>query len=343
MPVSLKYDVKRFVAAALAAGAFWVTATPLGQAARVCDVRFSSVEAALDQGLNAYRGGNYGIAATALTCAAERGSFLARFHLARLYSDSASLLTDHSQAYELYKRIVDDHADKIDVDDDGRAPYVGKALTAFAGYWLRGLPQIGVAANPEQAAFYLQQAATFFREPDAQFELAKLYMKGVGVPEDLKKGLNWLAVLIQDGHTGAQAYFAELLWRGEVVQKDEQRALALSTIAVEYAPPHDRLWIETVYQQIRCGASPDVRRKAEELTHIFRSLYTQRGSGDIQERSEIGQTPPRICAGGEIIDMPKRESRAPQVSQSAPASVVAPIGTKPPADGFVGVGQTVRP
>jgi uncharacterized protein len=318
-------SVARVAAAILAAGVLFATGTD-ARAARACEVRFVSTDAALEQGLNAYRAGYFGVAATALACAAENGSFLAQYHLAHLYANSANPLADHKRAYDLYRRIVDDHAATIDVDDDGRAPYVGKALTAFAGYWLRGLPEIGLQANSEQAAYYFQQAATFFRDPDGQFELAKLYITGDGVPEDHKKALNWLAVLTQDAHAGAQAFFAELLWRGKVVTKDEQRALALITVAVENAPAHERLWIETIYQQIFCGTTAASRGEADALTRSFRNLYAPRDRSEAPDRpEEMAQAPPRTCADGRSVELPKRGDRRASTIPGASADGVVDV------------------
>ena len=65
--------------------------------------------------------------------------------------------------------------------------------------------------------------------------------------------MHYLSVLTEEGYPGAQALLAELLWRGRYVKKDERRALALITMAVENAPEHERIWIEDIYQNIFCG------------------------------------------------------------------------------------------
>jgi hypothetical protein len=288
-------------------------------AKRVCDVAFITPDAALEQGLGAYQAGFFSIALPALTCAADQGLFLAQFHLARLYADSSSTLTDHRRAYELYREIVEKHASSIDVDDDDRAPYVGRAITSYAAYWLRGLPEAGVRPNPEYAAFLLQQAATFFRNADAQFELAKLYLKGEGVPEDRKKALHWLKILTDDAHAGAQAFFADLLWRGKIVPKEEKKALALITIAVENAPAHERIWIEDIYRSIYCGTATGARQQADGLIASFRRLYSAPRSAVPAERFGLGISPTLTCEGGEVIDVPRQRGRDERSSLS-PAS-----------------------
>ena len=104
-------------------------------------------EAAFEQGLGAYKAGYYEMAIPALEEAADQGhrarQFFAEFYLARIYSDNASAHTDHAKAYMLFRKLADENAD-IDPDDDQRAPFVAKALTALAGYSARGVAEIGV-------------------------------------------------------------------------------------------------------------------------------------------------------------------------------------------------------
>ncbi len=185
---------------------------------------FSSAREALKQGVSAYQGGYYEIAIPALEYAADHSEFLGTYYLARIYSDNTGAYTDHAKAYQLYERIVDEHID-ADPDDDPRAPYVGKALTALAGYVRRGLPEIGLKADPERAVFYLKNASTTFNDEDAQYELAKLQLKGEGIETNVPLGRHWLSILSQNGHAGAQAFFADLLWRGKHVEADPSARL----------------------------------------------------------------------------------------------------------------------
>lgn len=273
-------------------------------------ISFVSPQAAYDQGLGAYRAGYYQIALPALQFAAEHKIFLAQYLLAQIYADNQGAMTDHAKAYRQFLQIVEEHAAKIDVDDDERAPYVGKALTALARYVYRGLPEIGLESNAERSAEFLEEAATFFRENDAQFELAKLYLKGDGVPEDRRRALHWLSTLTQEGHVGAQAFLADLLWHGKILQKDEKRALALITVAVENAPPHERIWIEDIYQRIFCGAVPGVRQQADGLVASYRQLYVPRAGIDAGARISGEGFPSRSCGNGETLPLLQRERRA---------------------------------
>ena len=203
-------------------------------------IKFRSADDALDQGLSAYNGGYYELAIPALEFAAASNHFLAQYYLALIFADNATAHTDHAKAYILFQRIANEHAE-ADPEDDQRAKYVAKALTVLAGYLQRGLPEIGLKADAHRAAEYLNHAAVFFNHPDAQFELAKLHLASDENASDIAQAKHWLSRLSQSGHAGAQAFLADLLWRGKFMERDGVRALALIAVAVENAPPADRV------------------------------------------------------------------------------------------------------
>jgi len=223
---------------------------------------FSSPSDAQQQGISAYKGGYYELAIPALEFAASHNMFLAQYYLGKLYADNNSPHTDHPKAYILFQTIANNYAN-ADPEDRTKAPYVAHSLTALAGYLMRGLPEIAVKSDATRAAEYLRHAALFFNDEDAQFELAKLHLRGEGVKSDVARGKHWLAILAQKGHAGAQAFLADLYWRGLYVRKDPVRALALISVALKNTPPKDRVWIEDVYQNIYCGASKGVRKQVE--------------------------------------------------------------------------------
>ncbi len=293
MPISNR-TVSSFVAFAfLFAGAVCASAAP---------AKYSSAQDALDQGIGAYNGGYYEIAEPALKYAAEARQFLAPYYLARIYSDNNGPLTDHAKAYELYLKIAKEHTE-VDPDDDQRAPYVAKAMTQIAGYWMQGLPEVGLKANSRIAAEYLREAAQFFRDEDAQFELAKLYLHGDGIQSDVPYAKHWLSVLSQKGHAGAQAFLADLLWRGKFMEPDPVRALALISVAVANAPPYERVWIEDIYQDIYCGAAQGIRKQATGIVADWRTRYGRKP--DMRDRSGPGVLNAqaiRPCGNGEAAD-----------------------------------------
>lgn len=314
-----------------------VLATAAGPAAARDALRFVSPEAAVEQGRGAYRGGMFTMAEKALSFAAQRGSLLGRYYLARLYADPNTSFTSHPKAYELYSGIVKEFAARIDVDDDPNARYVGKSLTALAGYTLRGVPELHIAPNPERAASYLQEAATFFRDQDAEFELAKLYLTGEGVEINRRQATSRLSTLSKSGHPGAQAFLADLYWRGKIVPRDESQALALITLAVENAPAHDRIWIEDTYSSIFCGMSAGVRQQAESLIASFRHRYAPRPGTEPQDTVGLGSSPVRNCSDGTPLPALLREGRA--GDPAAPKSSLAAPNTDALQSGVMGVGK----
>src|SRR6516164_3967889 len=289
-------------------------------------VKYASPEVAFEQGLGAYKAGYYEIAIPALEEAAARGPalnrFFAEFYLARIYSDNSAAQTDHRKAYLLFQKLAEENAD-ADSDDGNRAPFVAKALTALAGYLRNGLKEAGVEPDAERAMEYLQHAATFFDDKDAQFELAKIYLTANG-GEDVKRGMHYLSVLTSEGHAGAQAVLADLYWRGRLVARDEQRALALIRMAVENAPAHERIWIEDIYQNIFCGSSQGTRKQADGMVAVWKKMSTppaapteRIGFGDLGSQD---MQPQRACGNGEVVTI-ERAGAAPE----APAPVNAAV------------------
>jgi hypothetical protein len=264
-------------------------------------VKFRSSDDALDQGLSAYNGGYYELAIPALEFAASSNHFLAQYYLALIFADNATAHTDHAKAYILFQRIANEHAE-ADPEDDQRAKYVAKALTVLAGYLQRGLPEIGLKADAHRAAEYLNHAAVFFNHPDAQFELAKLHLASDENQSDIAQAKHWLSRLSQSGHAGAQAFLADLLWRGKFMERDGVRALALIAVAVENAPPADRVWIEDIYQNVYCGASSSTRTQATGLVADWRDRYGKKP--DIRDRSglaALAAAATRTCQDGEPV------------------------------------------
>jgi hypothetical protein len=312
----------------------------------------SPTQAALEQGLKFYRVGNFAAAIAPLETAAAgsgRDSFLAQFYLARLYGDNSHPMTDHAKAYMLHQRIADANAD-IDPDDDQRAPFVAKSLVALAGYLRHGVAEIGLRPDLERAAHYLHHAATFFADEDAQFELAKLFLTGDGIAPDVRRAVHWFSVLTQRGHPGAQAFFADMHFRGKHVTASPERALALATLAVEAAPGTERIWIEDIYQRIYCGVTEGQRKEARQVVAEWRRKYGR--DAEPEAGPGLWPTATRTCDDGRIVPVPgpRRgggDAGLPiangELAVSRPeanaASAVAPVGNANAAPTLLDVGN----
>lgn len=264
-------------------------------------VSFTSVKDAVKQGVSAYQGGYYEIAIPALEYAANQNDFMAEYYLARIYSENSSPHTNHPKAYSLFQSIADEYAD-ADPDDDPHAPYVGKSLTALAGYLRNGIEEIGLKPDLDKAVLYLHNASATFDDEDAQFELAKLQLKGEGVQEDEALGRHWLSVLSERGHAGAQAFLADLLWHGKYMKPDKPRALALISVAIDNSPLYERLWIEDIYQNIFCTSDEEIRQKAKNVLLKWGARYDRKPEErDVSGVSFLRANPMRSCQNGETV------------------------------------------
>lgn len=278
-------------------------------AAGARDVSFPNARVAFDQGLGAYRNGYYEIAIPALEFVVARNDanlrMFAEFYLARIFSDSTTVHTDHAKAYMLYQRIADENAD-MDPDDMSRAPFVGKALTSVAIYVKDGLPEIALKPDLERAVEYLRHAATMFNEMDAQFEMSKIQIGGDEA--ERRQGLHFLQKLARESHPGAQAVFADLLFRGKYAKQDKAQAFAMIQMAVENAASSDRIWIEDIYQNIFCGSPSDVRAQSQGYVANWRRTFArprpvvEAPAVGPQRRAELA-TPARACSNGETLDL----------------------------------------
>jgi uncharacterized protein len=265
----------------------------------------AATNAAIEAGLAAYRSGHSEIAIPALTEAAARGDentkFFAEFYLARIFSESAGGIANHAKAYVLYRKIADENVE-VDPAESQRAAFVAKALIALASYTRLGLREIDLPPNARRATDYLYHAANYFGDKEAQFELARVYVSGEASKDDVRRGMHYLSTLSEESNPSAQAVLAEMFWSGNHVRRDEQRALALITMAVENAPAHDRIWIEEIYHSVFCGTSQGTRQVAEGFIARWRNFFAR----SIQPADSLGLVgrdlmPERQCSNGERV------------------------------------------
>ena len=231
----------------------------------------------------------------------EQKVFSSRYYLARIYADNNGAYTDHGKAYRLLYQFVSDHA-HIDPADYRKVPTVASALTRIARYVRDGIEEIAVQPDVHRAVEYFRHSATFFNNEDAQFELAKLRLSGEGLRKSVPLALHWLALLSRKGHPGAQAFLADLTWRGKYTRQNPIKALALINVAIANAPMEDRVWIEDIHQNIFCGATQGTRQAVVGMVASWRTKY---GRNSIMRESDslssLNATPVRTCANGEVV------------------------------------------
>lgn len=259
--------------AALLAGLILFTPTA---PVRAAEIEFSTPEAAFDQGISAYRNGRYRMAIEALEFAAKAEHFRAQYYLARIYANNSLDLTNHGRAYLIFKQLVDG-SPFVDRYSDPRASYIAKSYVQLAIYNRTGLDtaEVSLPASSREAIRLLEIAANLYDDRDAQFELAKIYLSNDLVSEDVARGKDRLIRLARSRHAGAQAFLADLLWRGKYFEADHESALFWISSATVLSTESDRFWIEEIYQVVYCGSSPERRDRSQEAVMAWQKKLPQ--------------------------------------------------------------------
>jgi TPR repeat protein len=108
-------------------------------------------------------------------------------------------------------------------------------------------------------------AASYFGNADAQYDLARLYLKTPDASrEDFRYGARWLGLAAQKGQHQAQALLGQMLFNGDRLPPQRARGLMWLTLASESAAP-DEVWIKESYTRAMSKASGDDRAMALQM------------------------------------------------------------------------------
>src|SRR5450631_2533873 len=86
---------------------------------------------------------------TSLQYAAEGGHPVAQWKLGRMYADGDGVAQDDLRAFEYFSRIANAHAE--DSPSAPQATIVANAFVALGRYYLNGIPNSKIAADPDGA------------------------------------------------------------------------------------------------------------------------------------------------------------------------------------------------
>src|SRR3954471_23531333 len=164
-----------------------------------------------------------------LQYAAEGGHPVAQWKLGRMYADGNGVVQDDLRAFEYFSRIANAHAE--DSPTEPQATVVANAFVALGRYYLDGIPNSKIKADSDRAREMFSYAASYFGNADAQYDLARLYLKGIGMPRDSKYGARWLGLAAQKGQHQAQALLGEVLFNGDQLPRQMARGLMWLTLA----------------------------------------------------------------------------------------------------------------
>ena len=208
-------------------------------------------------GFSAYKRGNKDEAFRAYRDAAEHGHAGARWKLAHMYAAGDGVPENDYEAFKLFQGIVREGA----APGSRESTFVANALVSLANYIRRGIPGSPVGANPDQARNLLWQAAADFGDPDAQFELGRMFLYGEGGAADPRQAARWFNLAADKGHVGARALLGQMLFeRGQTV-----RGLSMMTAALKHAEPHEHEWIRQLQEEAFALSSEADRRTAMVL------------------------------------------------------------------------------
>jgi len=193
---------------------------------------------------------------TSLQYAAEGGHPIAQWRLGQMYANGDGVTQDDLRAFEYFSRIANAHAE--DSPSAPQAAIVANAFVALGRYYLNGIPNSKIKSDPERAREMFSYAASYFGNADAQYDLARLYLKGGSSPDDYRYGARWLGLAAQKGQHQAQALLGQMLFSGDQLPRQAARGLMWLTLARDSAAP-DEIWIKESYNKAFSKASDDDR------------------------------------------------------------------------------------
>jgi exopolysaccharide production negative regulator len=210
-------------------------------------------------GALAIRAGDTAKGITSLEYAAEQGLAAAQWKLARMYADGDGVEQSDLRAYDYFNQIANAHADDAPTTPRGRL--VAKAFVALGHYHLEGIPNSSVKPDPERARQLYAYAASYFGDPDAQFNLGRLYLDGNGVQKDPKQAARWLGLAANKGHYQAETLLGAMLFKGQAVPRQAAKGLMWLTLGRDAATNEDS-WVNELYDAAFKQATDDERALA---------------------------------------------------------------------------------
>jgi hypothetical protein len=194
---------------------------------------------------------------SALQYAAEQGEPVAQWKLGRMYADGDGVPRDDLRAFNYFSAIANAHPDEIPGTPQSR--FVANAFVALGHYYLSGIPNSQIAADPERARQMFGYAASYFGDADAQYELGRFYLSGT--PSDPHQAARWFLLAATKGHCRAEVALGDMLFRGQAVPRQAARGLMWLTLGKDCAG-NDEAWVKPLYDNDFQRASDDDRALA---------------------------------------------------------------------------------
>jgi TPR repeat protein len=237
----------------------------------VAEKNYRSAREALRAGVREYNAGDKEGAARALEYAAGQGHALALWKLGRMYAEGDGVPHDDLKAFEFFSRIADASTDEV--GDSQNAAVTGSAFTALGLYFLDGIKGTYVRPNPERAYDMFNYAASYYGDPNAQYNLARLYLDGNGVEADPRQAARWFNLAAEKGHHPAQALLGDMLVNGAGgLPQQRVKGLVWLSLARDGVQTRKDEWIVALYDKNWASATPDDRTEAQTQLQTVGSI-----------------------------------------------------------------------
>ncbi|KAA0970702.1 sel1 repeat family protein [Aureimonas fodinaquatilis] len=219
-------------------------------------------------GFNAYKRGEKQEAFQALSFAADKGHPGARWKLGQMYADGDGVPEDDYEAFRMFERIIRDQDD--DSASSPNAAYISSALVALAEYVRKGIPGTPVVADAGQARALYNQAASYFGDARAQFELGRMLLAGEGGRPNPRQAAQWLKLASHKGYPKAEALLGYLIFDGKAIsiRSEPVRGLAMLTRALRAASAEEQEWIRPLQEEVFALSNEEDRQTARMYSQV---------------------------------------------------------------------------
>jgi uncharacterized protein len=219
---------------------------------------------ALRSGNQMLREGRVDQGLMALEYAAERGVPGAIWKLGRIYADGDGVRVDQKRAFDYFRNLTKAHA--YDPPGTPHARFVADAFVALGHFYLAGIAESEVRADPTIAHGMFRHAASYFGDPEAQYQVGRMHLEGIGTPKDAVQASRWLRLAADRGQRSAQALLGSLLFKGTDVSRQAAMGLFWLTVARDAIAqggggPGDQ-WIMDSYSSAFAQATEEERATA---------------------------------------------------------------------------------
>lgn len=223
---------------------------------------------AFSRGVRAYRSGDKAQAVIALEAAAAKGHAPSQWQLGKMYAEGDGVERNPIRAFEYFRSVANGHA-----EDSPRSPFarlISDSFVELGRFFREGIPNSPVVRDLSEAFNMFTYAATYFGDAEAQYQLARMYLDGVGAERSPRRAMRWLLLSAKKQHVPAQAELGRLLLNGDEGLKAQAIAgLMWLELARRNADQQRQGWVMQSYNNAIARASEQDRKKALTLADSY--------------------------------------------------------------------------